>query len=336
MQAWLDQLDLRAAAPTLPALPSLLTVRTRRRGGKRWTAAAAATALIVACGWVVTTHVDSMERAGAAVSAGFKSILARTVTSQWWDKGLGGRGKAEPVIEAPAKLAPTDDAAPEPPLARPQSQAKPAIATRNTEAPAAAAPRAPADDAAAQVGTGAAPAGGAAAAPRTPANDAAAPVGAGGAPAVSRAPAAAAAPAVTGPSTAARAAPSAAPATPSAGPGGYPLRARIELATDNVDVAPTESVARVPVRRSRLLRGDASFHWWTESGTAKPGRDFVGVKTQVEHIENGKDAASLVIPIVVDPGRHQSRSFYVVIDQSSDTAAVGPRTLTMVTISGSG
>jgi hypothetical protein len=121
-----------------------------------------------------------------------------------------------------------------------------------------------------------------------------------------------------------------------AGQTGYPLRARIELAADNVEVSPTDGTARVMVHRSRLLRGDASFSWWTESGTAKPGRDFVGVKSQVGHIENGKDAASLVIPIVVDPTRRQSRSFYVVIDQSSDTAAVGPRTLTMVTISGSG
>jgi hypothetical protein len=116
---------------------------------------------------------------------------------------------------------------------------------------------------------------------------------------------------------------------------GSPLRARIELVADNIDVAPAESMARVPVRRSRMLRGDASFSWWTESGTAKPGRDFVAVKTQVEHIENGKNTANLVIPIVVDPARRESRSFYVVIDQSSDTAAVGPRTLTMVTISGS-
>jgi hypothetical protein len=53
-------------------------------------------------------------------------------------------------------------------------------------------------------------------------------------------------------------------------------------------------------------------------------------------MENGQNAASLVIPIVMDPARHQPRSFYVVIDQAGEEAAVGPRTLTMVTIPGSG
>jgi hypothetical protein len=340
MQAWLNRLDLHAAAASLPALPSLMTVRTRRRSGRRWTAAAAVTALIVACGWAATTNVDSIARAGAAVSAGFKSVLARTVTSQWWDKGLGGRGKAEPVIEAPATPAPTGDAATEPPLARPQSQTKPAIAARNPEPSATVAPRAPVDDAAAPVSAGTAPAVvGAPAASRPP--DVTAPPAAPTPPATAASHAAAAPltagtlPAAAAPHAAAAPSTAGVPPNVATGQTGSPLRARIELVADNIDVAPAESMARVPVRRSRMLRGDASFSWWTESGTAKPGRDFVAVKTQVEHIENGKNTANLVIPIVVDPARRESRSFYVVIDQSSDTAAVGPRTLTMVTISGS-
>jgi hypothetical protein len=97
-------------------------------------------------------------------------------------------------------------------------------------------------------------------------------------------------------------------------------------------VAATEAVARVVVHRSRSLRGDVSFNWWTESGTAKPGRDFVAVQSQVEHIESGKSAVSLLVPIVMDPARHQERNFYVVIDEASDNAALGSRALTMVTI----
>ncbi len=108
--------------------------------------------------------------------------------------------------------------------------------------------------------------------------------------------------------------------------------ARIELVADSIDVSPTEGMAQVIVRRSRSLRGDAPFSWWTESGTAKPGRDFVAVNSHVEHIENGKTSARLFIPIVSDPARNQSRSFYVVIDQAGEETAVGPRTLTMVTI----
>jgi serine/threonine protein kinase len=121
-----------------------------------------------------------------------------------------------------------------------------------------------------------------------------------------------------------------------AGPGqnGYAPRARIELAVDNVEVAAGEAMARIAVHRSRTLRDEVSFKWWTESGTAKPGQDFVPVRIQVEYMENGKNSVNLVVPIVMDPARRAARNFYVVIDEASDNAALGPRTLTMVTIPG--
>jgi Calx-beta domain len=93
-------------------------------------------------------------------------------------------------------------------------------------------------------------------------------------------------------------------------------------------------MARITVRRSRTMRDEVSFKWWTESGTAKPGQDFVPVKTRVEYIENGKNSTDLVVPLVRDPARRTARNFYVVIDEASDNAALGPRTLTMVTIPG--
>jgi hypothetical protein len=127
-------------------------------------------------------------------------------------------------------------------------------------------------------------------------------------------------------------APTAAGGTP--GSSGYSVHARIELAADNIDVAAAETVAHIPVRRSRTLRGDVGFRWWTESGTAKPGQDFVPVKSHVEYIADGKNATDLTIPILADPMRRDPRSFYVVIDEASDNAALGARTLTMVTIPG--
>lgn len=130
-------------------------------------------------------------------------------------------------------------------------------------------------------------------------------------------------------------APAAAAAPEAVSQAGYAPHARIELTSDTLEVAPGEPMAQVGVRRSRNLRGDVGFTWWTESGTAKPGRDFVAVNAQVEHIENGQSAVSLVIPVVVDPTRRETRSFYVVIDEPSDNAALGSRTLTMVTLPGS-
>jgi hypothetical protein len=97
-------------------------------------------------------------------------------------------------------------------------------------------------------------------------------------------------------------------------------------------VPPDAPAARVVVRRSGSLHGEASFSWWTESGTAKPGRDFGAVATHEEHIEAGKSTLNLFIPVVGDSTRRQPTSFYVVIGDPSPGASLGARTLTMVTI----
>jgi len=119
------------------------------------------------------------------------------------------------------------------------------------------------------------------------------------------------------------------PTTPFTG-----TKAHLELASDTVEVSPTDSVAHLVVRRTHSSRGPVSFTWWTESGTALPGRDFTAVPAHVETIDNGRNAADLSIPVVANPARQVPRNFYVVIDQPSDNATVGPRTLTMVSLVG--
>ena len=105
------------------------------------------------------------------------------------------------------------------------------------------------------------------------------------------------------------------------------------MAADTVDVEAADPAARVTVRRRGNLHGDASFRWWTESGTAKPGRDFEPVIPRVEHIADGSGSVSLIIPVVSSTSRGQPKSFYVVIDRpESGGAALGARTLTMVTM----
>jgi serine/threonine protein kinase len=139
------------------------------------------------------------------------------------------------------------------------------------------------------------------------------------------------------PTAAPTAAPAAAPiAPPSAAPIAPPFAAQIgpskvELATDTVDVAAGESSAQIPVHRKGSLHGQTSFTWWTESGTAKPGADFSAVVPQIALIGDGKSNISLSIPLSKAP-HAQSKSFYVVIDQSDGGASVGARTLTMVTL----
>ena len=113
---------------------------------------------------------------------------------------------------------------------------------------------------------------------------------------------------------------------------GVQTRSRIELAADSVDVPLTDPAARVIVRRRGSLHGDATFTWWTESGTAKPGQDFMAVAPHQEVIEDGKNAVSLFIPVVNDATRQQPKSFYVVINDPGEGVSLGARTLSMVTI----
>jgi serine/threonine protein kinase len=114
-------------------------------------------------------------------------------------------------------------------------------------------------------------------------------------------------------------------------PAANPKSAHVEMASDTVEVPPTESTALVIVRRRGSLRGGAAFKWWTESGTAKPTMDFTPASPRVEEIPSGRNSIALSIP-VSDRPRTQARSFYVVIDQTESGASLGGRTLTMVTL----
>jgi len=106
---------------------------------------------------------------------------------------------------------------------------------------------------------------------------------------------------------------------------------RVEMAADTVDVQPAETSASVVVHRKGNPHGDATFTWWTESGTAKPGRDFAAAIPRVEHIEDGSRSVILNIPVSGLP-RNQPKSFYVVIDRTDAGPALGERNLTMVTL----
>jgi hypothetical protein len=123
-----------------------------------------------------------------------------------------------------------------------------------------------------------------------------------------------------------------APSSAAGAPTGPLPRSRLELAADTIDVPLTDPAARIIVRRRGSLEGAATFTWWTESGTAKPGQDFIAVTPHQEVIEEGKSSVSLFIPVVGDATRQQPKSFYVVINDPGEGVTLGARTLTMVTI----
>ncbi len=107
---------------------------------------------------------------------------------------------------------------------------------------------------------------------------------------------------------------------------------RIELASETTDVTGNAPMALVSVRRRGNLLRDATFVWWTETGSAKAGADFEPVAPRMETIKAGKDRLNLQIPIVSDSTRRQPRNFFVVIDQPGPHASLGSRTVAKVSI----
>ena len=301
IQAWLEKLNLTGASPHLPALAMLSAPPPARSGGMRWIAVGTLVALVAGgVGWVAT-HGTGVWDAKNELTAAFRARFANTVISQLWED------EPRRAVDPSSVLPPSSEDAPAPVASSAAAKSPSAAAGRSS-----------------------------ATAPAVPTST----------PPVARTTPAATPPAVISPiATSPIATPpiatrSVAPVATAAASRSVPpnaanaIHARLELAADNVDVTPEAAVAHVSVRRTRTLRGGVSFSWWTESGTAKPGRDFTPVKSQVQQVGDGESTVDLSIPVVANPARRESRSFYVVIDEASDNAFLGKRTLTMVTLSG--
>ena len=257
---------------------------------------------------------ESKSWLGAGIAAGVAALLF----AFYWlashrnmlpsiDSSASIRAPANPAPHSPDNTGPLPDASPPPaPIAVPAAHQAPVTIPPPATAtsPAAAASRATA-------------------APRVTAPPVPAP-----SPSPAAASPAAASPAAVSPAAASPPAASRVAAAPTKAPAGT---SKIETATDTVEVLAGQPSAQVSVRRKGNLRGETSFRWWTESGTAKPGADFTAVVPQLAYFADGKSNVSLSIPLSIAP-HAQAKSFYVVIDQSEDGAALGARTLTMVTL----
>jgi hypothetical protein len=107
---------------------------------------------------------------------------------------------------------------------------------------------------------------------------------------------------------------------------------RIEFQVSAIDAAADDEVARVVVKRRGSTRGKAGFVWWTESGSAKPGRDYETVNRHQEVIEDGKVTVTLLIPVILGAHRAEPGSFYVMIDEPSQGALLGEKSVAIVTL----
>jgi hypothetical protein len=298
---WLTAFESRAASARLPALSEIArTPPPRQRHLILKTAAFALFALLVAAGYWVLTEDSSPARGGMGWDDRIKSALT----------GIGA------TIErlTPTRTRKPTIAEPEPNAADAPDQPEPATAAATAAAtapmPSLAPAAAPAPDRVAR-GAPAMPAAAPTTVPPT-------------VPATSHAPTPArvAAPTAT-PSQASR--PEASHIAAAAG------AVHIEMAADTVEIPADERIAHVIIQRKGNRRGDSRFTWWTESGTAKPGVDFVAIAPHEEEFADGGSSLSLNIPVPGTP-HTQPKSFYVVIGPADSGPVLTGRTLTMVTL----
>ena len=123
----------------------------------------------------------------------------------------------------------------------------------------------------------------------------------------------------------------ASPASASAAAHPAPIATRVEMTTETLDALPTDKAVHVTVRRRGSLRGETSFTWWTESGTAKPGTDFSAVLPHVEHMQDGEASVVLTVPLIATV-RATPKGFYVGIEEVDGGAQIGARALTQITL----
>ncbi len=114
------------------------------------------------------------------------------------------------------------------------------------------------------------------------------------------------------------------------------LPASLELAADSYTVLPGEPAAHIEVRRHGSLRGDVSFLWSTESASALPERDFIPSGPRAEQMPAGVSSVTLLVLIVGDATRRDSRVFYVTIAEPGGGAALGANSRAAVLVAGGG
>ncbi|HEX3846148.1 MAG TPA: protein kinase [Steroidobacteraceae bacterium] len=323
MRAWLARLDLRGAATRIASLPALLSAAPERKSYALRAAAVIFAALLIGLGYWATSDQD-LTREGAALYAQLRDKVLTLVAAAGSNDGAASQPDAGTAAAPP----PQTSAAPPAPAASPSSTASAPATSPAATAPARVASTSPAATAPAHVAS-------TSPAATPPAHAASMSAAAAALPPAHTVPASAAT-SVSAPAHPASAAPLP-PASASSNRdeprAANPAYTKVEMVADTVDTPLDANVAQVTIRRHGSLRGDAAFTLWTESGTAKPGKDFTPIMPHVEQIRDGAGTLTVSIPISNVP-RTRPVSFYVVIDQSDAGPPIAGRRLTMITLGG--
>jgi serine/threonine protein kinase len=118
------------------------------------------------------------------------------------------------------------------------------------------------------------------------------------------------------------------------GPPGDPASVRIqgvEFSATTYEVNDTSPAARVVVRRSGDTQDELRFVWWTLDDTAKADVDYAPLGRRTEHMLPGQDRMTLYVPIISNPLRHETATFYVALGRPGATVG-SPSVRASVTI----
>ena len=105
----------------------------------------------------------------------------------------------------------------------------------------------------------------------------------------------------------------------------------VEFSSATYEVHDTAPAARVIVRRSGGSQDELRFVWWTLDDTAKADVDYAPLGRRTEHMRPGQDHMTLYVPIISNPLRHETATFYVALARPGATKS-SPSARASVTI----
>jgi eukaryotic-like serine/threonine-protein kinase len=98
---------------------------------------------------------------------------------------------------------------------------------------------------------------------------------------------------------------------------------RISVASATYSIRAGEKFAEVRVRRSTGSKGNTSFEWWTEPGSATAGTDYAPQTATTTFFPAGTRTVSLFIKLLPNASRKRAEAFYVVLGNPSSGTALG-------------
>jgi hypothetical protein len=98
---------------------------------------------------------------------------------------------------------------------------------------------------------------------------------------------------------------------------------KISLASASYPIGAGQRFAEIRVHRSAGSKGDASFEWWTEPGSALSGDDFAPQAPTTTFFPSGVHTVSLFIKVVPNAARKRPAVFYVVLGNPSTGTLLG-------------